>query len=230
MNRRGCLALIATGIVFPTLSGCKTNESTLRFRLTVEVDTPDGMKSGFSVMEVSAWGYSAAMNGQSRGMAWRGEAVAVDLPGGHTLFALLRAKDTSPHIDLAETAMAALDPAYRNDWVESAARIASGTRIRSFADLRPESYPMLVTFGDIADSTSVEEVEPDALEDVFGPGVRLRRITVQLTDDNVTSGIRDRLGWLSAYPEPSLNPDHGLRDFSLPAKLHHGDFNMSAAR
>jgi hypothetical protein len=55
---------------------------------------------------------------------------------------------------------------------------------------------MLVTFGDLADPTSVARVDPDDLASTFGEGVRLRRITVELTDDLVTTGIEKRLGWL----------------------------------
>lgn len=55
--------------------------------------------------------------------------------------------------------------------------------------------PMLVTFGDLSDPTSMAEVDPDNLAATFGAGVSLKRITVQMTDDPVTTGIEKRLGW-----------------------------------
>lgn len=55
---------------------------------------------------------------------------------------------------------------------------------------------MLVTFEGIGDPTSVKQVEPGNLAANFGPGVRLKAITVEMTDDPVTSGIEKRLGWL----------------------------------
>ena len=58
---------------------------------------------------------------------------------------------------------------------------------------------MLVTFADRDDPTSVARVDPDDLAASFGEGVKLRRITVQLTDDPVTSGIEERLGWLTEH-------------------------------
>lgn len=60
---------------------------------------------------------------------------------------------------------------------------------------KPErsAYPMLVTFGDLGDPTSVARVDPDDLAASFGEGVSLKRVTVELTDDPVTKGIEERL-------------------------------------
>ena len=85
---------------------------------------------------------------------------------------------------------------------------------------------MLVTFDDPADPTSVKLVDADDLATTFGRGVSLKRITLQMTGDPVTTGIGKRLQWLSKYPEPSLDPQHGSRDFSLKATVHHGDFRQ----
>jgi hypothetical protein len=67
------------------------------------------------------------------------------------------------------------------------------------------AYPMLVTFGDEADPTSVTLVDPDDLAATFGAGVKLRRITAELTDDPVTTGIEKRLGWLTNYYDKMLD-------------------------
>jgi hypothetical protein len=72
----------------------------------------------------------------------------------------------------------------------------------------------------------VQRVDPANLAASFGPGIRLKRITVEVTDDDVTTGIEKRLRWLGDHPEPSLDPGHGPKDFSLPATLHHGDFSL----
>jgi hypothetical protein len=50
-----------------------------------------------------------------------------------------------------------------------------------------------VTFGDIKDPTSVARVDPDDLAASFGAGVKLKAITVEITDDAVTTGIEKRL-------------------------------------
>ena len=48
----------------------------------------------------------------------------------------------------------------------------------------------------LADPASVERVDPDDLTTPFGPGYRIRRITLAITDDPVTETIERRLGWL----------------------------------
>ena len=109
-------------------------------------------------------------------MRTRGEAVAVDLPGGQTLFALL------PDPNLTQTV---LDPEWNNDWVESAKRISGGNtpegplamtpgaQTSRFA--KPIGYPRLVRFRNIDDPKTVEEVDPANLAVSFGPGARLIR-------------------------------------------------------
>ena len=64
---------------------------------------------------------------------------------------------------------------------------------------------MLVAFGDEADPTSVARVGPDDLAANFGEGVTLKRITVELTNDPVTTGIEERLGWLPQYFDKMLD-------------------------
>lgn len=58
-------------------------------------------------------------------------------------------------------------------------------------------YPMLVTFGDIADPASVTLVDPGDLAASFGPGVKLKAVTLDVTDEPVTLGrVEGVLGWL----------------------------------
>ena len=64
--------------------------------------------------------------------------------------------------------------------------------------------PTIVRFRDIADPKSVEQVDPDDLAKSFGPGVKLKSLTVQMTDEPVTTGIEKRLGWLAGHPQTSF--------------------------
>ena len=183
---QAALALPLLGLV-----GCKANNSEYRFRLTVEVDTPDGLKSGSSVIE--AWAANDFPGSQRRLWGVSGEAVAVDLPQDQTLFALL--KTNAQYGDMLGLSMLALDPTFTEhyDVVGTAARLRAREGIRSPAVVDPETYPMLVTFGDIDDPTSVQLVDPDDLAATFGEGYALKRITVEITDDPVTRGIEERL-------------------------------------
>lgn len=231
MARRGMIRLLLGGFSV-LLGGCGLlGGNSYRFRMTVEVDTPQGLRTGSSVYEVRARnlvGLTPEMADRQRSL--KGEAVAVDLPGGKTLFALLKTVN-SQRDDLTLMSMAALDPAFRNDWVECAQRIAWGYGIRSPAEVPQSDYPLLVTFHDTTDPKSVERVEPTSLAATLGPGYALRRITVEVTDKAVTTGIVKRLGWLGEYPEPRL--DNNFKPTPTPTfaqKLRHGDFRRTTAQ
>lgn len=199
-------------------------DQSYRFRMTVEVDTPDGLKTGSSVYEVTAGDRWAPLPESSAySLEERGQAVAVDFAPGQTLFALL--KTNAELRDIASLSMQTLDAGYSYDGPISAAeRLSARDEDRMPTPVDPAIYPMLVTFGDLADPASVRLVDASNLAASFGEGVSLKRITVQITDDPVTTGIKERLEWLSEYPEPSLDATHGPKDFSLPATLHHGAF------
>ncbi|RNJ61730.1 MAG: hypothetical protein EDM03_15295 [Porphyrobacter sp. IPPAS B-1204] len=209
MARRGVLGMLSGGAA-ALLSGCGLfGGNSYRFRMTVEVDTPQGLKTGSSVYAVTGFTTSDLMTGgTSSDTEFKGEAAMVDLGDGRVLFALLRmANGTSSDDHLAIMSMKAMDPAYANNKKDSAQRIAAGSAITSPAEVAPKDYPLLVTFGDMQDPTSVTRVDPANLAASFGPGVRLKRIMVEVTDDDVTMGIEERLGWLFNPNRKRISPD-----------------------
>lgn len=226
MGRRGALEWGLAGLALAALPiGCAGPfRHRYRFRLAVEVDTPLGLRRGSGVIAV--WATYNMPGSSERLWGVEGEAVAVDLPGGQVLFALL--KTNAIHNDMAGLSMTALDPAFKNDVVESAQRIGRGTGIVSPVAVAPKDYPMLVRFRDLSDPKSVEQVQPDALEKAFGSGVRLRRITVQVTDDPVTTGIKKRL--------PSFGPETGYQEwvnklkYGDPLRIGIWDFTLGVAK
>ena len=71
-------------------------------------------------------------------------------------------------------------------------------RTKTIANEEIGNYPYFVRFKDIKDPKSVEQVDPDNLAKSFGTGVKLKSLTVQMTDEPVTVGIEKRLGWLGS--------------------------------
>lgn len=145
--------------------------------------------------------------GDASGTSWklRGEAVAVDLPGGRTLFALLRGSGADPAMYQAGliwrgvrdggTASAALpDVGTPGTSLMTVREIIKRERVK--VELPVVDYPMLVTFADVADPRSVAAVDSGNLAASFGSGVQLKRIVVEVTDEPVTMGIEKRLKWL----------------------------------
>lgn len=212
-----------------------------RYRLSVEVDTPEGVKSGFSVIEVQ-WqrsGRNDPLAANAPSGDWYGEALAVDLGKRGILFALPRSENST---SWAKNVMSVAAPL--PDGVKSID--ANGERVTHAPGLHviprqfpydgmnrykesdpPSGYPILVRFRDIANPRTVEKVDPDQLNKSFGPGVKLRRITVELTDDPVTTGIEKRLGWLAALRNGGmLSGQQFFNNSNSAQNLSYNDFKQ----
>lgn len=204
ITRRGIVGLMAGTAIALSLGGCDfLNYNFLRYKMIVEVETPQGVKIGSSVREMGL-GKRRQIVGVS--VKFRGEAVIVDLPGGQTLFALLTGGDGDP--DYAKMLGGRAEV-----WGKSPSEPRKGP-----VELYPKApdtiglkhtnpLPMLVRFRDLADPTSVERVDPNDLAASFGPGVRLKRIAIEASDDVVTNGIEKRLIWLPSHYDKYLSGD-----------------------
>lgn len=234
---RGVVALVVGGMAL-ALSGCSIQSETYRYRLTVEVDTPEGVKTGSSVIEVqvSETGKDALVTPEASGInsKYKGEAVAVDLGDGRYLFALLRGESYTG--EASRIAAAAFNPPRYGNEVDYnyLERIRDMKNMDGVAEVPRDAWPMLVSFGDLADPTSVELVDLDDLPASFGEGVSLRRITVQMTDDPVTTGIEKRLGWLNSYRDLHFDGtstvSEDLTTADLRAHLTAGSFSTEFAQ
>lgn len=198
--------------------------------MTVEVETPQGLRTGSSVIEVTKR-EGPAFPGPEAGRLntdIRGEAVAVDLPGGQTLFALLGTPDRpQAAADFAPSAFAAKQPDLRQfEWRE---QIRALKRMKGAAELPPAAYPMLVRFRSISDPRTVEQVNPQGLAAAFGMDMRLRKITVEVTDERITKGIANRFPWwrqyLNRHFDNTPTSVEDLRSQRLDSRLSSGSFS-----
>lgn len=224
------------------LGGCDASVprfEPIRYRLFAEVETPTGIKSGFSVIEVS-------LERSLRGSRVTGEAVPVDLAPGKTLFVVLRSRDDvdwavnainyfpatsnylpgeKGHEGAVRRTERALD-AKREDRSAYPVWLPNNGSRGSAKKLGSPDTPYLVWFRNVRDPKTVEKLDPDDLAKKFGHGFRLKKMMVQITDEPVTSAIRGRLVWLGRYPEPSLGviPGGGVAKPTIAQELTHGDF------
>lgn len=217
MTRRTALGLFASG-TGALLAGCGLifPSDRLRQKITVEVETPPGLRTGSSVVDTEvhkgkSWGDASGAQ-----FKLRGEAVAVDLPGGRTLFALLRGADGAAgdaaiyQARLISRALRAGAVANRTIAVDGLDLMAVRKKAKDAKvqlDLPPKLYPLLVTFRDISDPKSVEHVDPANLAATFGPGVNLKGIAVEITDEPVTMGIARRMAWLERMEAHDFRKD-----------------------
>ena len=211
----GPLALLAALVVGDQI---RINRPGHKYRLAVEVETPDGIKTASGVLAVHPdRGYSRG--GQTR---TAGDAVYVDLGGGKNLVALLAHVDKA--IDLDDINYVAL----------RAYTAARGGRV-SFNEMSKQTgavpvtgklIPVLVTFADPADPASARAVSPDDSEAALGKGYRLHGLAAEVVPNGywpldfggglgepVTRGIKVRLPWVAGGSVPAAT---ALRAAGLP--------------
>ena len=205
-----------------------------RQKLTVTVETPAGEVSGSSVSAVS-W-RKQWFDWDGMGWSWdlTGEAVVVEVTPGRYLFALLQGAGTTEYMGSVAAASIAgregrvLDEALFSEVHYRRDRAAGVIAVPEF------QYPMLVTFDDITKPETVREVDPADLAAVFGEGVRLKAVTLEITREAVTEGrVEGVLGWLCSYTNPHrrLSGKSGaIDDNELSNNLGPGSFSIGGCK
>jgi hypothetical protein len=211
----GPLALLAALVIGDQI---RINRPAHKYRLTLEVETPDGRKSASSVLAVHP-DRSYSRRGQTRTL---GEAVFVDLGRGKNLVALLAHADGKLVLD---------DVNYVG---LRAYAEASGKRV-PFSQMSQQTgtvpvkgalIPVLVTFADPAAPGTARVVPPEDAEAVLGKGYRLQGISAAVVPNGfwpldfggvlgepVTRGIPAKLPWLTGAENPAAT---ALRAAGLP--------------
>jgi hypothetical protein len=226
----GLFALVIAGL---WLAAAPSHPRTVRYRLTLNVETPEGLKSGSSVVEVTEYYADGAIrefDSSSAGVRFHGQATMVDLGARGLLFCVLQfdlarnPKAIGRPIDLPATYFHQLIPKY--EWSPELYDKLNSLRPPPKRDIAPNDLPLLVRFRDPTDSRTVERVEPDRLDAAFGQGVRLASATVEITRDDVTMGVEKKLMWLRSNDELHVvSPDGPMAiDLTPTHQLLYWDF------
>jgi hypothetical protein len=194
----GPLALLAALVIGDQI---RINRPAHKYRLTVEVETPEGRKSVSSVVSIHP-DRSYTRRGQTRTL---GDAVFVDLGQGKNLVALLAHVDNKLVLD--EVNYVAL-----RAYGEAAGKrvpFSEMSRQTGIVPVKGELIPVLVTFADPANPASAKVVAPDNAEAVLGKGSRIQGVSAEVVPNGywpldfggalgepVTRGIEAKLPWL----------------------------------
>jgi hypothetical protein len=212
---------------------------TWRYKITVTVETPEGLKAGSAVREVYAYREPQVLGVTTGGHTHlkRGEAVVVDLGKRGTLFALLRGGLRGEDYGWAIVYHAF---PFSDSTGETTKEIILHYRDlkNAKAVLTPAQYPMFVHFKDITDPKTVEGVSPinekdmsdqyggiaRTTENIFGTGVKLKEVTLEMTEEPITREIDKYLLWFQKVKMSYLNGKHSAR--GAPLELHGGNFQQ----
>lgn len=211
----GPLALLAALVIGDQI---RINRPGHKYRLTVEVETPDGRKSASGVMAVHP-DRSYSRRGQTRTV---GDAVFVDLDAGQNLVALLAHVDGKLVLD--ETNYVAL----RAYTAATGKRVSFNemSRLTGVVPVRDALIPVLVSFADPANPGSARAVAPADAEAVLGKGYRVQGVTAEVVPNGywpldfggalgepVTRRIEAKLPWLGGAGDGATT---ALRAAGLP--------------
>lgn len=221
----GCLTIVA--LVAVSLVGLwiwKYPSGTWRYKMTLTVQTPEGVKTGSAVREVHIITAPELMPLSTSSAYSRGEAVVIDLGQQGVLFGLMRGdkygEDYGHHVFLSAFGKNGSAGTVTPKGVEYFDTLKVGTKV----ELTRQDFPMLVRFKDINDPKSVERVDPNNLSATYGAGVKLIGATIEITDEPITTGIEKMLGWLPSHRKGYLDGQFAGGGPELSNVLHSGDF------
>ncbi|MEZ0260944.1 MAG: hypothetical protein ACAH80_08040, partial [Alphaproteobacteria bacterium] len=190
---------IVWGIIYPS--------GTWRYKMTVTVATPEGIKTGSAVREVAVQLVPQITPEMKPSITLAGEAVIVDLGERGILFALLKGYKMTDHAKVLPFYVfpSAAVP-LEKDGLSFYSSLKAGPK-----EVEPQFYPMFVHFRDTKDPKTVESliemeecpgrhawpeplcVKANHFEAMFGKGVYLKSVTLEMTDEAVTLGRLETL-------------------------------------
>ena len=243
MTRR---KLGATALAFSAallLAGCGDDRfPDYSYKMTIYADG----KAFSSVRHIEVTEGSTIQDSSGRRVDYKlqGQAVILDLPDGRTVYALLCKPDKAEYATLI--AGAALMPHVARDaplspadqamkeareeqsppkpYTNQAEALQMMVKVKGPKDLtrfvpnpdlyrgprRLDHWPMFVTFSDPKDPKTVREVSPES--------IGVDRITIEITDEPVTTGIEERLGWLDHLERFRKDPNNVFTS-TLPSEI-----------
>lgn len=187
-------------------------------KINLEIQTPEGVKSAASVVK---YGYEWTVGTNPDGSAFLdndklsilGEAPIIEVKPGQYLLALSLAE---PKLALAAYhKVLKLDPAVRPDSI-GAIRVIKNEKREVV--LLPEWAPVVATFMDPDEPASLQAVTKENIDEIFGPGYSIKKVSLQITDEPVTKGdISNKLPWIANWKGPFApkTNDVAMRDFEM---------------
>lgn len=174
--------------------------------LIVTVKTPQGIKKGSSITlnEVRLWPHRLwpynKINAKAIFHDWTGEATVVNLGDDKYLFALIGQPGFFSPVQLFKNSIDGRFGAKFGDLLQAYPNIY---RLNASSPIGSHRYNLLfVIFTDINDPTSIQIVDYDKLENYFGAGYIITRLSIGNSGKNVTQGkIKKVLSWMDDVDE-----------------------------
>lgn len=199
------VGMAALGLMATGLATCGKAYKSYNYKLTISVRDRGELRMASSVVRVRE---SSSSTGAANRPAVCGEAMVVPLQSGRFIFVLLEGGQVEPQRGRARwLAAPTLVLLHRlglpGNW---ASGDDSGIRklrdVRQSFQLTPYEWPEIVTFKDAKDPKTILRVGPENEGVALGEGVEIERLTLQVTNDDITRGqLKAVLPWFDSSKE-----------------------------
>lgn len=172
-----CVAILASMFL---LKQCLWPSESYRFRMTVEVETPQGQRYFSSVVETSASKVTKVLPEEHYGRGgMSGDLPVLELRDG-PVFVLAKICDDCQLLNVMITQALSKDLLSNPESVIRATRKLSHCAARRCkAELPRKHWPILVRFRNIKDAQSVEQVEPES--------IKVKHFYLETTEEQITA-------------------------------------------
>ena len=218
--------LVISALILTVASGCaqkdahQKSENSLnssntnhedRYKITMTVDTPVGLRSGSSVVRLVQQNVRSITQGEMVIGGFTGEAVSVDLPDSLTVYMTFYKR----HIVQYQMAL---------PWDANAKKLWEKNPSGSF-DIPEDEWPILVVFRDPSNYKTVTEVDPKNPKMTLGNGYKIRSISIKKTTDEPSEELYKHLPWVKNWGG-NMNGKHSRSTNDIPDILDTGAFTM----
>jgi len=177
-----------------------------KYRLTIEVETPSGVRSASGVIAVHLGKDSGILPEAGGSIGMKGDAIFVDLGDGRNLIvALAHGANASNFDGMSRLAMNAFAAAGQKVPFKDVNQLSGKVQVNG------DLIPKLVMFANLADPKTARVLDPANVEEVFGNGFRLKRVALEMVPvglwpldfggpfgEPVTRGIETKLPWVTS--------------------------------
>lgn len=170
---------------------------THRYRLTIEIDTPQGVRSGSSVVAVTRKDVRWILIAQGRyEFSTHGEAPFIDLGDNRHAIAVMAHGPRAEDVDQMTSMPIEAYGYYRWDEAAWTGRV----QMKGPVELKTPLIPTIVTFADRSDARSAKVVfgsggreSVDRFAEQFNVGVKFKRAWIETTGEPISQSIETKI-------------------------------------
>ncbi|XYK81512.1 MAG: hypothetical protein ROO70_04675 [Labrenzia sp.] len=232
-TKKGCLTslkvLVVLGLIGWGLLSWFAPTAHVRYRLDVTLEVDGEPVTGSVVQELTVnHGLFRGLSGKLITRTVRGQALALDLPGRGTLFVTMAlycpGKTEWGQCKYGYAYLVDEACAIKKQQPNFAVFVRRFKRLDGSCPIAEDQLPVMVRFEDPLRSETAQQVLPKDLGKAFGFDVRFLSAGLTFTDVPVSTGIDNRLPWLSKHPDRALIPYDRALVGSFILSLRHVNF------